>query len=168
MAKNDVEAEFMRKRELILEKISVLKNRKMSISDFYKCTNDIIFEVDEESDMYTTKKCQKEAAAPLSFLSSHSASFYKNSASLQAETAWQSAQRCSKTPKTAGRLSSTPMLLSNSGRCLIREDLSNKYPNNDQQQSGQTSARADEVMKTIQRLKVLDIMGEVSERHEEE
>ena len=82
MAKNDVEAEFMRKRELILEKISVLKSRKMSINDFYKCTNEIIFEEDElDSDMYTTKKCKKEPPT-VSMLSSRSASFYKNSASL--------------------------------------------------------------------------------------
>ena len=47
MAKNEMEAEFLRKRELIIEKISKLKSQNMSIGDFYKCTNDIIFEEDE-------------------------------------------------------------------------------------------------------------------------
>ena len=47
MAKNEIEAEFLRKRELIIEKISNLKTQNISITDFYKCTNDIIFEEDE-------------------------------------------------------------------------------------------------------------------------
>ena len=79
MAKNDVEAEFIRKRELIMEKISVLKNQQMSLNDFYKCTNDIIFEEEEvESELYITKKRKKEVLETRI----SSASFYKNSSSL--------------------------------------------------------------------------------------
>lgn len=47
-AKSELQREFVRKRELVLQKITALKNSNKSIEDIYKYTNDIIFEEEDE------------------------------------------------------------------------------------------------------------------------
>ena len=48
-AKKQLEQQYARKREQVLQKINTMKRQNKSIEDIYKYTNDIIFEEDNES-----------------------------------------------------------------------------------------------------------------------
>ena len=47
-AKNELHREFVRKKEMLLDKIQSMKSENRSIEDIYRYTNDIIFEEESE------------------------------------------------------------------------------------------------------------------------